>query len=118
MESAITIFIMVSVMVLSVYLAYYLRDTETKHQKLNDAFTFCLPFIATMVVGMALVSELFCLLIVFTAALLAGTMSLLVSWTSEQKAKESKQAAETKNYTLVILIQRHSPTFRSAAQIS
>ena len=73
---------------------------------------------ATMVVGMALVSELFCLLIVFTAALLAGTMALLVSWTSEQKALKSKQAAETKNYTLVILIQRHSPTFRSAAQIS
>ena len=118
MESLVTVFMLVSVMVLSVYLAYYLRDSESKNQKMNDAFTFCLPFIATMVVGMALVSELFCLLIVFTAALLAGTMALLVSWTSEQKAKESKQTAETKNYTLVILIQRHSPTFRSAAQIS
>ena len=118
MESVIAVLIVVSVMVLSVYLAYYLRDTETKHQKLNDAFTFCLPFIATMVVGMALVSELFCLLIVFTAALLAGTMALLVSWTSEKKAKESKPVREIKNYTVVILIPPHSPISRSAVQIS
>ena len=114
MESVIAVFIVVSVMVLSVYFANWTKDTsETKSQKLNDVFCFCLPCIATLVIGI----DFLLLPIVITAALLAGTSGLLVSWTSDQK-EQAKKNREIKNYTVVILIPRHSPTFRSAAQIS
>ena len=117
MESVIAVLIVVSVMVLSVYFANWTKDTsETKSQKLNDVFCFCLPCIATLVIGIAVMTD-FLLPIVITAALLAGTSGLLVSWTSDQK-EQAKKNREIKNYTVVILIPRHSPTFRSAAQIS
>ena len=45
MESAIATLIVVSVIVLSVYLANYTKDSasDTKSQKLNDILTFTLP---------------------------------------------------------------------------
>ena len=44
MESVIAIFMVVSVMVLSVYFANWIKgSSDEKHQKLNDIFTFCLP---------------------------------------------------------------------------
>ena len=85
MESVIAIFMVVSVMGLSVYLANYLGDSESKNQIVNDVFTFILPCIATMAIGIAVISDILLLPVVITAALLAGTLSLLVSWTSEQK---------------------------------
>lgn len=119
MESVIAVLIVVSVMVLSVYFANWTKDTsETKSQKLNDVFCFCLPCIATLVIGIAVITDFLLLPIVITAALLAGTSGLLVSWTSDQKAQSAKKNREIKNYTVVILIPRHSPTFRSVAQIS
>jgi len=118
MESVIAVLIVVAVMVLSVYFANWTKDTsETKIQKLNDVFCFCLPCIATLVIGIAVMTDFLLLPIVITAALLAGTSGLLVSWTSDQK-EQAKKNRENKNYTVVILIPRHSPTFRSAAQIS
>lgn len=118
MESLITIFIVVSVMVLSVYVANWTKDvSKSKNHKMNDIFTFSLPFAATMAIGIAVITDILCLPIVITAALLAGTSGLLVSWTSDQK-EQAKKNREIKNYTVVILIPQHSPTFRSAAQIS
>ena len=108
MESLATIFIEVSVMVLSVYLAYYLRDSESKHQKLNDVFTFALPCIATMVIGLAVISDFLLLPIVITAALLAGTMALLVSWTSEQKEHQAKDNKNALNYIVFIIMKNSS----------
>ena len=107
MESLAAIFMIVSVMGLSVYLAYYLRDSESKHQKLNDVFTFSLPCIATMVIGLAVISDFLLLPIVITAALLAGTMALLVSWTSEQKEHQAKENKNALNY-IVFIIMRNS----------
>ena len=57
MESLVAVFMVFAVMILSVYLANFLRDSETKNQKLNDVFTFCLPCIATMVIGLAVISD-------------------------------------------------------------
>ena len=80
MESVIAIFMVVSVMVLSVYFANWIRgSSDEKHQKLNDIFTFSLPCVATMAIGIAVISDILLLPIVITAALLAGTLSLHVS---------------------------------------
>lgn len=108
MESLAAIFIVVSVMVLSVYLANYLRDSESKHQKLNDVFTFALPCIAIMVIGLAVISDFLLLPIVITAALLAGTMALLVSWTSEQKEQQAKDNKNALNYIVFIIMKNSS----------
>ena len=107
MESVIAIFMVVSVMGLSVYLANYLGDSESKNQKVNDVFTFTLPFIATLVIGIAVISDILLLPIVITAALLAGTLSLLVSWTSEQKKHQIKENKNALNY-IVFIIMRNS----------
>ena len=107
MESVIAIFMVVSVMGLSVYLANYLGDSESKNQKVNDVFTFTLPFIATLVIGIAVISDILLLPIVITAALLAGTLSLLVSWTSKQKKHQIKENKNALNY-IVFIIMRNS----------
>ena len=91
----------------------YVRNKEPE----TDVFCFCLPCIATLVIGIAVMTDFLLLPIVITAALLAGTSGLLVSWTSDQK-EQAKKNREIKNYTVVILIPRHSPTFRSVSQIS
>ena len=92
MESVIAVRIVVSVMVLSVYFANWTKDTsETKSQKLNNVFCFCLPCIATLVIGISVITDFLLLPIVITAALLAGTSGLLVSWTSDQKAQQIKE---------------------------
>ena len=107
MESLAVVFMVVSVMGLSVYLANYLRDSESKNQKVNDVFTFILPCIATLVIGIAVISDILLLPVVITAALLAGTLSLLVSWTSEQKKHQIKENKNALNY-IVFIIMRNS----------
>ena len=107
MESLAAVFMVVSVMGLSVYLANYLRDSESKNQKVNDVFTFTLPCIATLVIGIAVISDILLLPVVITAALLAGTLSLLVSWTSEQKKHQIKENKNALNY-IVFIIMRNS----------
>ena len=58
MESVIAISMVVSVMVLSVYFANWIKDSsDKKQQKLNDSFTFCLPCVATMAIGIAVISD-------------------------------------------------------------
>lgn len=108
MESLVAVFMVVSVMVLSVYFANWIKDSsDEKHQKLNDIFTFCLPCVATMAIGIAVISDILLLPIVITAALLAGTLSLLVSWTSEQKKHQIKENKNALNY-IVFIIMRNS----------
>ena len=59
MESVIAIFMVVSVMVLSVYFANWIKgSSDEKHQKLNDIFTFSLPCVATMAIGIAVISDI------------------------------------------------------------
>lgn len=113
MESLVTVFMVVSVMVLSVYLAYYLRDTETKHQKMNDVFTFCLPCIATTLIGLAVISDIMFLPIIITAALLAGTLSLLVIWTTEEKEKQAKEKRNALNYIVFIIMRNNTMSLES-----
>ena len=93
MESAIATLIVVSVIVLSVYLANYTKDSssDSKSQKMNDIYTFTLPFIATLVIGIAVITDFIYLPLAITAALIAGVLSLLVSWTEEKKQKEARQ---------------------------
>lgn len=108
MESVIAIFMVVSVMVLSVYFANWIKgSSDEKHQKLNDIFTFSLPCVATMAIGIAVISDILLLPVVITAALLAGTLSLLVSWTSEQKKHQIKENKNALNY-IVFIIMRNS----------
>lgn len=104
MESVIAIFMVVSVMVLSVYFANWIKgSSDEKHRKLNDIFTFSLPCVATMAIGIAVISDILLLPIVITAALLAGTLSLLVSLTEEQKYKQSKaDKVDLRNIVFVV----------------
>ena len=93
MESAIATLIVVSVIVLSVYLANYTKESasDSKAQKKNDILTFTLPFLATLVIGIAVIPDFMYLPIAITAALIAGVLSLMVSWTADKKEKEAKQ---------------------------
>ena len=109
MESVIAIFMVVSVMVLSVYFANWIKDSsDEKHQKLNDIFTFCLPCVATMAIGIAVISDILLLPIVITAALLAGTLSLLVSLTGEQKSKQTKADKVDLRYIVFVVFRNCS----------
>ena len=113
MESAIATLIVVSVIVLSVYLANYTNESSSdpKSQKKNDFFTFTLPFIATMVIGIAVIPDFMYLPVAITAALIAGVLSLMVSWTAEKKEKEAKQK---KNNLFVMHIYMFPRNIRSA----
>ena len=111
MESVIAIFMVVSVMVLSVYFANWIKgSSDEKHQKLNDIFTFSLPCVATMAIGIAVISDILLLPIVITAALLAGTLSLLVSLTEEQKYKQSKADKVDLRYIVFVVLTNGSIT--------
>ena len=109
MESVMAIFMVVTVMVLSVYFANLIKETsDEKYQKLNDIFTFCLPCVATMAIGIAVISDILLLPIVITAALLAGTLSLLVSLTEEQKSKQSKADKVDLRYIVFVVFRNCS----------
>lgn len=89
MENTINALIFVAEVVVTVYFANYTR-TETsskREQKSNDIFTFCMPCITALALGILLI-DFYYLPIVITAALFAGTLSLLISWTSEEKARQ------------------------------
>ena len=113
MESAIATLIVVSVIVLSVYLANYTKDSSSENtsRKKNDIYTFTLPFIATLVIGIAVIPDFIYLPLAITAALLAGVLSLLVSWTEEKKEKEAKQK---KNNLFIMHIYMFPRNMRSA----
>ena len=111
MESLITIIVVGFVMVLSVYIANWTKDlSKSKNQKMNDIYTFSLPFIATMAIGIAVISDILCLPIVITAALLAGTLSLLVCWTKEQKLHEAESKKADIRYVVFVVFKRASLT--------
>ena len=113
MESVIATLIVVSVIVLSVYLANYTKESssDSKSQKKNDFFTFTLPFIVTLVIGIAVIPDFMYLPVAITAALIAGVLSLMVSWTAEKKEKEAKQK---KNNLFVMHIYMFPRNMRSA----
>lgn len=73
--------------------------SDSKSQKeMNDILTFTLPFIATLVIGIAVIPDFIFLPLAITAALIADILSLLVSWTEEKKAhqKSKRDAIEKK----------------------
>ncbi len=87
------------------YFANYTRTeaASKREQKSNDIFTYCIPLLQTLALGILLI--VYYLPIVITAALLAGTLALLVSWTSEKKARQkSKRDAIEKAVKNIILI--------------
>ena len=109
MESVIAIVLVVNVMVLSVYFANWIKESSVvKNHKLNDTLTFCLPCIATLIVGIAVISDILLLPIVITTALLAGTMSLLVSLTEEKKSKQSKNNKVNLRYIVFVVSRNYS----------
>ena len=110
MERAITVLIFLAVISLSIYLTYYSADTSSSN-KFNDILTFCLPFISTLVIGIAIINKFIYLPIVITVALIAGVLSLLVSWSAEKKAKEAKQK---KNRLFIMNIYMFPRSMRSA----
>ena len=63
-----------------------------------DILTFTIPFIAPLVISIAVILDFIFLPLAITAALIAGVLSLLVSWTEEKKARQkSKKDAIEKN---------------------
>ena len=94
MENTINALIFVAGIVAAVYFANYTRTeaSDKREQKNNDIFTFCMPCITALALGILLI-DFYYLPIVITAALLAGTLALLISWTSEQKARQKEEKA-------------------------
>lgn len=86
MENKINALIFVAGIVAAVCLAKYIRtEASSKHeQKSNDIFTFFIPCITALALGILLI-DFYYLPIVITVALFAGTLALLISWTSEKK---------------------------------
>lgn len=106
MENTINALIFVAGIVAAVYFANYTRTEASgkREQKSNDIFTFCMPCITALVLGILLI-DFYYLPVVITAALFAGTLALLVSWTSEEKARQkSKRDAIEKAVKGIILI--------------
>ena len=106
MENTINALIFVAGIVAAVYFANYTRTEASgkREQKSNDIFTFCMPCITVLALGILLI-DFYYLPIVITAALFAGTLALLISWTSEEKARQkSKRDAIEKAVKGIILI--------------
>ncbi len=110
MESVISVLIFLAVISLSIYLTHYSADTSSSNI-FDKILTFCLPFISTLVIGIAVINKFIYLPIVITAALIAGVVSLLVSWSAEKKEKEAKQK---KNRLFIFNIYMFQDTMRSA----
>ena len=77
----------------------------------DKILAFCLPFISTLVVGIAVINKFIYLPIVITAAIIAGVVSLLVSLSAEKKAKEAKQK---KNHLYIFNIYMFQKNMRNA----
>lgn len=110
MESAITVLIFLVVISLSIYLTYYSKDSSSP-SKFNDILTFCMPFFSTMVIGISVIKNFIYLPIVITVALIAGALSLLVSWAAEKKEKKARQK---KNRLVIFHIFMFQKNMRSA----
>ena len=65
----------------------------------------------TLVIGIEVINKFIYLPIVITVALIAGILSLLVSWSAEKKAKEAKQK---KNRLFIFNIYMFPRNIRSA----
>ena len=94
MENTINALIFVAGILAAVYFANYTRTEASgkREQKNNDIFTFLMPFITALALGILLI-DFYYLPVVITAALFAGTLALLISWTSEKKARQKEEKA-------------------------
>jgi len=94
MENTINALIFVAGILAAVYFANYTRTEASgkREQKSNDIFTFLMPFITALALGILLI-DFYYLPVVITAALAGGSLALLISWTSEQKARQKEQKA-------------------------
>lgn len=110
MESVITVLIFLAVISLSIYLTYYSTDSSASN-KFNDILTFCMPFFSTLIIGISVINKFIYLPIVITVALIAGVLSLLVSWSADKKAKEAKKK---KNRFFIMNIYMFPRSMRSA----
>ena len=110
MESVSTVLIFLAVSSLSIYLTYYSADTSSSNM-FDKILSFCLPFISTLVIGIAVINKFIYLPIVITASIIAGVVSLLVSLSAEKKAKEAKQK---KNHLYIFNIYMFKKNMRSA----
>ena len=110
MESVITVLIFLAVISLSIYLTYYSTDSSGPN-KFNNILTFCMPFFSTMVIGISVINKFIYLPIVITVSLIAGVLSLLVSWSAEKKAKDAKKK---KNRFFIMNIYMLPRSMRSA----
>ena len=110
MESVITVLIFLAVISLSIYLTYYSTDSSGSN-KFNNILTFCMPFFSTLVIGISVINNFIYLPIIITVSLIAGVLSLLVSWSAEKKAKEAKKK---KNRFFIMNIYMFPRSMRSA----
>ena len=110
MESVITVLIFLAVISLSIYLTYYSTDSSASN-KFNDILTFCMPFFSTLIIGISVINKFIYLPIIITVSLIAGVLSLLVSWSAEKKAKEAKKK---KNRFFIMNIYKFPRRMRSA----
>ena len=110
MESVITVLIFLAVISSSIYLTYYSADTSSSNM-FDKILSFCLPFISTLVIGIAVINKFIYLPIVITASIIAGIVSLLVSLSAEKKAKEAKQK---KNHLYIFNIYMFQKNMRNA----
>ena len=110
MESVITVLIFLAVISLSIYLTYYSTDSSGSN-KFNNILIFCMPFFSTMVIGISVINKFIYLPIVITVSLIAGVLSLLVSWSAEKKEKEAKKK---KNRFFIMNIYMFPRSMRSA----
>ena len=90
MENTLNALIFVAGIAATVYFAISTRTRaySRREEKTNDIFTFCMPCISALTLGYFFLSHLF-LPLVITAALFAGAVALLLSWTSEEKDKQN-----------------------------
>jgi len=86
MENTINALIFVAGILAAVYFANYTRTEASgkREQKSNDIFTFLMPFITALALGILLI-DFYYLPVVITAALAGGSLALLISWTSEHQ---------------------------------
>ena len=107
MENTINALIFVAGIVAAVCLAKYTRtEASSKHeQKSNDIFTFFIPCITALALGILLI-DFYYLPIVITVALFVGTLALLISWTSEKKAgqKAKKDVVEKAAKNIILIV--------------
>lgn len=85
MENAITFFIYVSVIFISIWAINYnpaTTSSESKNRNKSDTFIFGLPFITTLIISCTIMEEVIYLPVALTVASIAGVFGLLVKYSA------------------------------------